>query len=86
MRSFLCLAFLVVLTSCAILYRNRPSSLNQALAAHSYNIYLAHVIFVMPFQDILMVWQGGPVLVKIGIVSLLAILISYGITCYPTPD
>lgn len=79
-RSFLCLAVVVVFTSYAIQYWNRPSSLNQTLAAHSYNIYLAHVIFVMPFQDILMVWQGGPLMVKAGIVTLLAILVSIGIS------
>jgi hypothetical protein len=79
-RSFLCLAFLVVIIAYARKYWNRPSTLNQNLAVNSYNIYLVHIFFVVIFQEILMVWRGGPAMVKSGIVSLLALPISYGIS------
>lgn len=79
-RSFLCLAFLVTLMSYALQYWNSPSPFNQKLAAHSYNIYLVHFIFVIIFQEFLMLWQGGPPIVKAGIVFLLSILISIGIS------
>jgi uncharacterized membrane protein YiaA len=56
------------------------SVLNQALAANSYNICLSHIFFVTFFQDVLMVWPGGPAMVKAGIVFLVVLPISYGIS------
>jgi surface polysaccharide O-acyltransferase-like enzyme len=79
-RSFLCLAFLVMMIAFALRYRNRLSPFNQNLAANSYNIYLVHLVFIVMFQDILMVWPAGPPMAKAGIVFLSALLISYGIS------
>jgi hypothetical protein len=79
-RTLLCLAVLVILIAYARRYWNRPSGLNQALAANSYNIYLVHIFFVTALQDILMVWPGGPAMVKAAIVFLVALPISYGIS------
>jgi hypothetical protein len=79
-RTLLCLVFLVIFIAYARRYWNRPSTLNQALAANSYNIYLSHIFFVNFFQDVLMVWAGGPAMVKAGIVFLVALPISYGIS------
>jgi glucans biosynthesis protein C len=79
-RTSLCLAVLVILISYARRYWNRPSGLNQALAANSYNIYLVHIFFVTMLQDILMIWPGGPAMVKAVIVFLVALPISYGIS------
>jgi hypothetical protein len=79
-RTLVCLAFLVIFIAYARKYWNRPSRFNQALAANSYNIYLSHIFFVNFFQDVLMVWPGGPVMVKAGIVFLVVLPISYGIS------
>jgi len=80
LRSFFCLAFLVMFIAFALQYRSSHFPFNQNLAANSYNIYLIHLVFVVMFQDILMVWPGGPPMAKAGIVFLLALLVSYGIS------
>jgi peptidoglycan/LPS O-acetylase OafA/YrhL len=79
-RTFLCLTFLVVFVVCARTYWNRPSAFNQKLAANSYNIYLVHLFFVYPFQNMLMIWPGGPAIAKTVIVFLFVLPISYGIS------
>lgn len=79
-RTFLCLAFLVTFISFSVQYGSRPSKLVQNLADHSYNIYLVHVFFVVAFQDVLILWQGGPPLVKVAIVTLAVLPISYGVS------
>lgn len=79
-RSFLCLAMLVMFTALALRYWNRSSPYNRSLAANAYNIYLVHLVFVISFQNILMAWPGGPPMIKAGIVFLFALLISYGIS------
>jgi len=79
-RTFLCLTFLVVFVAYARIYWNRPSAFNQKLAANSYNIYLVHLFFVIPFQNMLMIWPGGPAMAKMAIVFLLVLPISYGIS------
>jgi len=79
-RTFLCLAFLVIFIAYASKYWNRASRFNQNLAANSYYIYLSHIFFVVPLQEMLMLWPGGPAMVKAGIVFLVALPISYGIS------
>jgi hypothetical protein len=79
-RTFLCLVFLVVFIAYARAYWNRPSVFHQKLAANSYNIYLVHLFFVVPFQNMLMIWPGGPPVAKAAIVFLLVLPISYGIS------
>jgi hypothetical protein len=79
-RTLLCLAFLVVFVAYARIYWNRPSVFNQKLAENSYNIYLVHLFFVYPFQNMLMIWPGGPAIAKAAIVFLLVLPISYGIS------
>jgi len=79
-RTFLCLTFLVVFVAYARIYWNRPSAFNQKLAANSYNIYLVHLFFIVPFQNMLMIWPGGPAMAKTAIVFLLVLPISYGIS------
>ncbi|UCF16173.1 MAG: acyltransferase family protein, partial [Phycisphaerales bacterium] len=80
-HSFLCLAFVVVLTSLALRYWNRPSTIGQRLASNSYNIYLVHLPIVVTFQLLLAAWRG-PVLVKFAIVAVGSVLSSYGISKY----
>lgn len=77
-RSFLCLSVLIAFVSYAIKYWNRPSPFNQQLAASSYIIYLTHITFIVPLQRALMMWSGGPALIKAGIVFILGLAISYG--------
>jgi hypothetical protein len=80
LRSFLCLSVLMAFTAFARRYGSSPSAFNRNLAANSYNIYLVHLVFMVMFQHILMVWPGGPPLVKVGIVFLVTLSISYGIS------
>jgi hypothetical protein len=80
LRSFLCLAFLVVIIAFALQYGNRFSAFNRNLAANSYNVYLVHLVLVVMFQHTVMVWPGGPPMAKAGIVFLLTLLLSYGIS------
>jgi hypothetical protein len=79
-RTFLCLAFLVIFVAYARTYWNRPSVFNQKLAKNSYNIYLVHLFFIVPFQNMMMIWPGGPPMAKAAIVFLLVLPISYGIS------
>lgn len=79
-RTLVCLAFLVIFIAYARRYCDSPSKLNQAIAANSYNIYLSHIFFVTFLQDVLMVWPGGPPMVKAGIIFLVVLPISYGIS------
>jgi glucan biosynthesis protein C len=75
-------SFLGVFTACASRRWNRATSLNRRLAANSYNMYLVHYVFVLTLPLLLSVWAGGTALVKFGIVSLLTILLSYGVSHY----
>jgi glucan biosynthesis protein C len=77
-RSYLCLSVLVVFVSYAIKYWNKPSPFNQRLAASSYGIYLTHITIIVPLQRALMMWSGGPALIKAGIVFFLGLAVSYG--------
>jgi len=61
---------------------NHPTPLGRELAANSYNMYLAHYVFVMTLPLLLSAWVGGPVLVKFGIAALVTVLLSYGISKY----
>jgi len=79
-RTLLCLTVLVILVAYSRRYWNCPSGFNQALAANSYYIYLVHIFFVTVLQDILMIWPGGPAMVKASIVFLVALPLSYGVS------
>ncbi|NPV90079.1 MAG: acyltransferase family protein [Firmicutes bacterium] len=79
-RSFLCLAVLVMLLSFAHRYVNRPITINRTLTENSFNIYLVHFFFVIFLQELLMLWSGGPALGKIGIVFIITLPASYGVS------
>ena len=76
------LSFLGVFTAFSVRRWNRSTPFNRELAANSYNIYLVHYVFVMTLPLLLSNWSDGPVLVKFGIVALLTVLLSYGISRY----
>jgi len=76
------LSFLGTFTAFASRRWNRPTPLGRELAANSYNMYLVHYVFVMTLPLLLSAWVGGPVLVKFGIVALVTVLLSYGISKY----
>ncbi len=61
---------------------NRPRLFDQALASHSYNMYLVHYVFPMTLPLLLSFWSTGPILVKFGIVAIATILLSYAISRY----
>ncbi len=75
-------SFLGMFTAVAAKHWNRATTLNRKLAANSYNMYLAHYVSVMTLPLLLSVWAGGAALVKFGIVALLTILFSYGVSNY----
>lgn len=79
-RSFLCPTILITLLSLAHRYMNRPVDLNQKLAVNSFNIYLVHFFFVIFLQEFLMLWAGGPALAKIGIILIITLPASYGLS------
>jgi glucans biosynthesis protein C len=77
LRSFLLLALLILLVSLGVRFWNQARGLDRQLAAASYNIYLVHFFFVVALQTALLKWAGGPVGVKIAIVFLAALSLSY---------
>jgi peptidoglycan/LPS O-acetylase OafA/YrhL len=80
--SFLRATFLIVLTSIAFRYWNRPDKINETLAANSYNIYLVHLPIVVVLQLLLVNLTGTPSLIKYGIVFSLSFPICYAISRY----
>jgi glucans biosynthesis protein C len=79
-RSFLCFTILAMLVVLARRYGGRPNRLNRGLSVNSYNIYLVHIFFITFFQDVLMIWPGGPPIVKALFIFLAVLPISYGIS------
>lgn len=75
--NFLSISVLGLSIALALKYWNRPTENIRNLAASSYNIYLAHYLFVIGFQLILLAVPGLPGFLKFGIVSGLSILCSY---------
>ena len=75
--NFLTISTLGLSASLALKYWNRPTAVNQNLASNSYNMYLAHYLFVIVFQLVLFTVQGMPGLLKFGIVSVLSIMCAY---------
>ena len=80
LRSFLLMSLLVVFVTFGVRYWNHASKLDQQLAATSYNIYLVHFFIVIAFQAALLGWTGGPVPIKIAIVFLAALTMSFAIS------
>ena len=82
LRSFLRATFLIVFTSIAFRYWNRPHKINETLAANSYNIYLLHLPLVVVLQLLLVNLAGTPSLIKFVIVFSSSFLMSYAISKY----
>jgi glucan biosynthesis protein C len=80
LRSFLLLSMLILLLSFGIRFWNHASGFDRQLAAGSYNIYLLHFFIVVILQTALLEWAGGPVFIKIAIVFLAALSLSYAIS------
>jgi len=76
------LSFLGLFTAFASRRWNRDTPFSREVAVHSYNMYLVHYAFVMTLQPLLGNWVGGPVPIKFGIVSLLTVALSYGVSRY----
>jgi len=76
------LSFLGLFMSFAVRYWNRSTAVNRNLSANSYNMYLVHYIFPMTVPLLLRTWIGGPVFIKFGIVTLVTIVLSYGVSRY----
>lgn len=76
------LTFLGAFTAFAARHWNRSTPFSRELAANSYNMYLTHYVFPMTLPLLLSAWEGGPVLIKFGIVAFITVLLSYGISRY----
>lgn len=72
------LSFLGLFTAFASRRWNHATSFDRELAANSYNMYLAHYVFVMTLPLLLSGWADVRSLAKFGIVALATILLSYG--------
>lgn len=59
--------------SIGIHYLNKPNRFNGFMASHSYNLYLAHYLFIIVFQLLLLTIPSIPSLLKFGFVSLMSI-------------
>jgi len=77
LRSFLLLSVLVVLLFGSARFWNRASWLDTRLASTSYDIYLVHLFIVVGLQEALVKWAGGPAVVKIAIVFLAGLSLSF---------
>jgi glucan biosynthesis protein C len=77
LRSFRLLSLLVISVSFGVRYWNYASGLDRQLAAASYNIYLVHFFIVVALQAALLRWIGGPLPVKIAIIFLAALMLSF---------
>jgi glucan biosynthesis protein C len=80
LRSFLLLSLLVLFVSFGLRYWNHANKLDQQLAATSYNIYLVHFFIVVALQMALTGWVGGLASIKVAIVFLAALALSFGIS------
>jgi len=76
-RNLLSAAILGFFLVFAYRYWNRPSRINRDLAANSYNIYLAHYLFVILFQLMLFSVSGLPGDIKFAIVAMLSLACAY---------
>jgi len=54
-------------------YMNKPNRFNGFMPSHSYNLYLAHYLFVIVFQLLLLTIPGISSLLKFMLVPLLSI-------------
>jgi fucose 4-O-acetylase-like acetyltransferase len=79
--TFLGLAFLILLTSLALKYWNRPSLFQREVVPNSFSMYLVHYIPVM-ILPLLLSGLSIPAEIKWIVVSTASILISYGISRY----
>jgi hypothetical protein len=75
------LSFLGMFTAYAVRRWNLATTLNRKLADNSYNMYLVHYVIVMTLPLLLSTWIA-PTLVKFGVVALITIGLSYGISRY----
>jgi peptidoglycan/LPS O-acetylase OafA/YrhL len=78
-RTFLGLAWLVLLLSLTQRYWNRPTKSDQNLAASSYYIYIIHLPIVVIFQYLFLAVNIS-IFVKFSLIVCLSILLSYGIS------
>jgi len=77
LRSALLLSLLAACIALAMRYWNSARSFDRGFSAASYNIYLVHFWIVVVLQTALLQWTSGPVLLKIAVVFLSALSISY---------
>jgi glucans biosynthesis protein C len=78
----LTLSFLGLFISFAITHLNRSTAITRSLADNSYNMYLTHYTVPMTLPLFLSMFSGMAVSVKFGLVSLVTVLLSYGISRY----
>ena len=81
-RTFFCVWLLIAFSKSAAARWNQASRISTRLAQNSYHIYIVHFLIVILLQLALSYWPGGFVPVKFGIVALVSIAVSYGVSHY----
>jgi len=84
-RSFLCLSFLMTFILFGFRFWNLSSKIDKAFSDNSYIIYQIHMTIVVIFQFLFTFWKTdwqGALGIKFGLVILLSIAFSYGISAY----
>ncbi len=76
-RVFFCSAFLGAFITVGLRYANGPSRFNRVLAENSYKMYLLHMIVVILLQWGIWYWDGGSTYIKLIVISLLSIPLTY---------
>ena len=78
LNNFMAVCSLGLFSWIFIKFVHRPTALKENLAANSYNIYLAHYIFVIALQLVLLSMPEVPGLVKFIAVTVLSMGLAYG--------
>lgn len=81
LRSFLCLAFLVLLIKFAFRHWNSASNFNQMFSRNSLYIYLIHMPLVLTLQFFFLNWDIS-IFIKFTIILAISISLSYAISQY----
>ena len=77
--NFLTISTLGLSTSLALKYWNHQTAVNRNLASNSYNMYLAHYLFVIVFQLVFFKVLEMSGLLKFGTVLVLSIMCTYAV-------
>lgn len=79
-RTFFLLSVMMTFITLGFRFFNRPNRIINTLSEHSYYMYMVHVFVVILAQELLMLWQGGPAAVKLFVVVLVSLPLTYALS------